>query len=88
MPKDSEEEKFNSEPSSAPNSQLHADDVIKVVDRKGIVKMMSRAEYESKKRRRKKRSRSKNTSYREFISIAIILVIMVLAAIIALKIVQ
>lgn len=73
-------------PGSPPNPP--DENLIKVVDRKGHVKVIPRAEYEEKKRRRKKREPHKSFPYRDVLSLALIVVIMVIAIYIALKIVQ
>lgn len=64
------------------------EDLIKVVDRKGNVKVIARSEYEEKTRRRRKREPRKTFPYRDILSLALIVVIMIIAIYIALKIVQ
>ncbi len=72
-----------------PQAQNPADEeIVKVVDRKGQVKFMPRAEYEQKKRRRKRREHQKSFPLKEVISIAVILILIVLASYIALNIVK
>ena len=63
-------------------------DTVKLGDRSGNVKVLHRLKSESKKRRKKKRFKSKKFVYREALSIAFILVVMLIAVYIALKIVQ
>ena len=69
-------------------AQDNAAEMIKVVDRKGNVKVIPKAEYQRKKRTRKKRTGQKLTSIREIVSVVFIVIVMAIATYLALKIVQ
>jgi len=65
-----------------------AGETVKVVDRKGNVKVIPHSEYERKKRRRRKRNPRKHFPFRDLLSVALVMLIMALAIYIALKIIQ
>ncbi|TKJ40068.1 hypothetical protein CEE37_10040 [candidate division LCP-89 bacterium B3_LCP] len=71
--------------SEEPNS---GEDLIKVKDRKGNTKVMTRTDFNRKKRSKKRGAKSKSFPYTEVISIAFILTMMIIAAYVAIKIVQ
>lgn len=72
----------------ASGNQPSSEEMVKVIDRNGKIKEIPRSKYDRKKRSRKKRRDRRNFSYGSALSIAIILMIMIIAAYIALKIVQ
>jgi hypothetical protein len=61
---------------------------IKVVDRAGNVKYITRAEYEMKKRRRKRVNARKQFPIKETLSVVFILAVIILAVYLALQIVK
>ena len=64
-------------------------EMIKVVDRKGNVKIIPRSEYEAKKRRRKRQdSSSRNLPVKEIFSVIIILAAILAVSYIALHLVR
>ncbi|RJP80057.1 MAG: hypothetical protein C4524_04185 [Candidatus Zixiibacteriota bacterium] len=64
-------------------------DLVKVVDRQGRVKMISRAEYEAKKRRRRKRDAARSAPpLKDILSVILVLVLIAIASYIALTIVK
>lgn len=65
-----------------------AEDTVKVVDRQGNVKVVSRSHFEQKKRHRKRREHKKTFPLKDVIIIVIIVAVMVVAAIVALKLVS
>ncbi len=75
-----------------PRSENAADDTgeekIKVVDRAGNVKYITRAEYELKKRRRKRVDSHKQFPLKETLSVVFILAVIILAVYLALQIVK
>lgn len=79
---------MKTQPESNQENPSPSDDLIKVVDRQGKTKLIPRSQYESKKRSRKKRGSRKSVPYGRILSILLVVAIMVVAAYIALKIVQ
>ncbi|MFH1861432.1 MAG: hypothetical protein ABH878_01355 [bacterium] len=63
-------------------------DLVRVKDRKGNVKTIPRAEYEQKKRGRKRRESGNPKLVKDILSLVLILALIIVAAYIALKIVQ
>lgn len=61
---------------------------IKVVDRAGNEKYITRAEYELKKRRRKRANSRKQFPFKEALSVVFILAVIILAAYLALHIIK
>jgi len=65
-----------------------AEEMVKVVDRQGNVKVIPRSEYERKKRRRRRREPGKGLPIKEVVSVAFILAVIIIASYIALKILK
>ncbi|MCX6640866.1 MAG: hypothetical protein NTW14_10355 [bacterium] len=82
------EDQANLDANQGQDAQGSAAEMIKVVDRKGNVKVIPKAEYQRKKRTRKKRMGQKHTSFRETLSVVFIVIVMAIAIYLALKIVQ
>lgn len=78
------------EPQPLDKSLLPAEndrELIKVVDRRGQVKMIPRSEYEQKKRRRRRKS-GKELPLKDVLSLALIILIILAASYIALKLIK
>jgi hypothetical protein len=70
------------------NGKSSDPEMIKVVDRKGNVKVIPRAEFEAKKRSRKKHEAQKNLPVKEIISIIFIVAAILAASYFALHLVK
>ncbi len=64
------------------------DDPIKIVDRRGKVKTISRQQYETGKRRRRRRSDRRSFEWRDLLSAGFILAVILLASYFAFQIIK
>lgn len=60
------------------------EEMIKVLDRRGNVKVIPRSQYDARKRRRRRRDQSKSLPLKEVLSVLIIVIVILIASYIAL----